>query len=449
MPRTFLFTWNPLKTPMDFSDWEQQNSWSCGKSNQPREGDGFFMVRLGSGIDRKGIFASGKITSSPWSEEWEDIEGKRHTGNQVGIKLVQIIDPETDSILDMEILNERVSDKSRMWNPQQSGTEIPQDLARKLEHVWQEYSHKFSEPRTIDDNKAIIIAVNPELDYQRGNEDVGNIDAHINHIIKEGAVFWSLVAPGDGNVSRFNYPEINHGYFYSVPDKAVTHEFDVEYIKAGSETFEEAGKYLIGARKIAWRNKSQRERYFWVKMSSISPLKKNRYLQDFKKARDGQPPKSQRNYIIVIDSDRNIQPKYTSDAKQPITQEEFETEISNEVEEVKKCSNKELIKRIEKTPLKPESKVINVLQPQRNQNIIEYAKRRAVGICQLCGSAAPFNDRDGNPFLEVHHIIWLSREGNDCIENAVALCPNCHRQMHILDLKKDREKLKAVARRTL
>ena len=39
-------------------------------------------------------------------------------------------------------------------------------------------------------------------------------------------------------------------------------------------------------------------------------------------------------------------------------------------------------------------------------------------------------------FLEVHHIKWLSNGGEDSVENALALCPNCHRQAHygVLDL---------------
>lgn len=56
---------------------------------------------------------------------------------------------------------------------------------------------------------------------------------------------------------------------------------------------------------------------------------------------------------------------------------------------------------------------------------------------------APFQDSMGNPFLESHHIDWLSREGKDSIENVMALCPNCHRKMHILDLEKDIKILKA------
>ena len=41
-------------------------------------------------------------------------------------------------------------------------------------------------------------------------------------------------------------------------------------------------------------------------------------------------------------------------------------------------------------------------------------------------------------------MIWLSRGGEDSTENTVALCPNCHTRMHILDEPEDVEKLKSV-----
>ncbi|MBS5788180.1 MAG: HNH endonuclease [Clostridioides difficile] len=48
---------------------------------------------------------------------------------------------------------------------------------------------------------------------------------------------------------------------------------------------------------------------------------------------------------------------------------------------------------------------------------------------------------NNEPYLEVHNIIWLSNGGNDDIDNTVALCPNCHKKMHILNLDKDIEHL--------
>jgi len=42
----------------------------------------------------------------------------------------------------------------------------------------------------------------------------------------------------------------------------------------------------------------------------------------------------------------------------------------------------------------------------------------------------------------VHHIEWLSRGGQDTIDNTAALCPNCHRKMHALDIESDKKLLK-------
>jgi 5-methylcytosine-specific restriction protein A len=82
----------------------------------------------------------------------------------------------------------------------------------------------------------------------------------------------------------------------------------------------------------------------------------------------------------------------------------------------------------------------------RDAFVAEYAKRRANGVCQLCGQKAPFNNKEGIPYLECHHIEWLSEGGSDTIENTVALCPNCHRKMHVLNLPSDKEKLKIQAK---
>jgi 5-methylcytosine-specific restriction protein A len=69
--------------------------------------------------------------------------------------------------------------------------------------------------------------------------------------------------------------------------------------------------------------------------------------------------------------------------------------------------------------------------------VSEYAKRKANGICQLCNMPAPFKNRDGDPFLEIHHIVPLAEGGQDTIDNVAALCPNCHRKMHELNLPAD------------
>jgi hypothetical protein len=86
-------------------------------------------------------------------------------------------------------------------------------------------------------------------------------------------------------------------------------------------------------------------------------------------------------------------------------------------------------------------------QKIRDKNIVIYVRERSRGICELCGLSAPFTDYFGNPYLEVHHVVWISRGGEDSINNAVALCPNCHRKMHVLDSPKDRAYLTQIAKK--
>ena len=80
----------------------------------------------------------------------------------------------------------------------------------------------------------------------------------------------------------------------------------------------------------------------------------------------------------------------------------------------------------------------------RDATIAAYVKKRANGQCQLCGMSAPFIDQYGEPYLECHHIEWLSKNGEDSIDNCVALCPNCHRKMHVLNDQEDIDILKKV-----
>jgi len=79
---------------------------------------------------------------------------------------------------------------------------------------------------------------------------------------------------------------------------------------------------------------------------------------------------------------------------------------------------------------------------ERDPWVKEYTLRRANGICQLCNLPAPFNKKNGDPYLETHHVIWLAEGGDDSIENTVSLCPNCHRKMHVVNSKADRNYLK-------
>lgn len=76
---------------------------------------------------------------------------------------------------------------------------------------------------------------------------------------------------------------------------------------------------------------------------------------------------------------------------------------------------------------------------QNKYHVMKYVLTKANGICECCGKPAPFAKQDGTPYLEVHHMRSLREGGTDSIDNTVALCPNCHRE---LEVGMDREKLK-------
>jgi|GEM_PF-628422 len=107
------------------------------------------------------------------------------------------------------------------------------------------------------------------------------------------------------------------------------------------------------------------------------------------------------------------------------------------VSQAKKLSDEELAKRAKSSRKKSGSRTVSQKQYARDPWVSENAKRKAKGVCQLCKEPAPFNKKNGDPYLEAHHIVWLSKGGEDTVENTVALCPNCHRKMHIVADGKD------------
>jgi 5-methylcytosine-specific restriction protein A len=81
-------------------------------------------------------------------------------------------------------------------------------------------------------------------------------------------------------------------------------------------------------------------------------------------------------------------------------------------------------------------------QYRRDPRIAAIAVLRAKGRCDRCGKDAPFISVRGIPFLESHHIIPRAEAGPDNLINVCAMCPNCHRGMHLAsDRLERRQKL--------
>ena len=65
----------------------------------------------------------------------------------------------------------------------------------------------------------------------------------------------------------------------------------------------------------------------------------------------------------------------------------------------------------------------------RSREIRQFALKRALGLCEYCGSSG-FKFPDGRIYLETHHVIPLSLDGLDSASNVAALCANHHREAH-------------------
>jgi 5-methylcytosine-specific restriction protein A len=65
----------------------------------------------------------------------------------------------------------------------------------------------------------------------------------------------------------------------------------------------------------------------------------------------------------------------------------------------------------------------------RDARIRAAVIKRAAGKCEYCGSQG-FRLRNGDRYLEAHHIVALAEQGPDTLENVIALCANHHREAH-------------------
>jgi len=107
-------------------------------------------------------------------------------------------------------------------------------------------------------------------------------------------------------------------------------------------------------------------------------------------------------------------------------------ELNRQVQKSLADGSEERKKRLEsRTVLIPETHVTISIVFKRNPDVIAEVLVRANGVCEKCKKPAPFIRRsDGTPYLEVHHIIRLTDGGEDTVDNAIAVCPNCHREVH-------------------
>lgn len=66
---------------------------------------------------------------------------------------------------------------------------------------------------------------------------------------------------------------------------------------------------------------------------------------------------------------------------------------------------------------------------RRDAAVRSYVIQRSKGRCEHCGTFG-FEMVNGFFYVEAHHVIALSAQGPDTVDNVIALCPEHHRQAH-------------------
>lgn len=111
--------------------------------------------------------------------------------------------------------------------------------------------------------------------------------------------------------------------------------------------------------------------------------------------------------------------------------ESIEEEFDTKVAASRKLSPAQRRERLASAPQKPTKIEVRTTAFRRNPDVAAEVLSRADGFCEGCRLPAPFlRAADGSPYLELHHVVRLAIGGDDTVENALALCPNCHRKAH-------------------
>ncbi len=107
--------------------------------------------------------------------------------------------------------------------------------------------------------------------------------------------------------------------------------------------------------------------------------------------------------------------------------DDFEDEVAASL----RLSSDERKKRLASASRKPAVVKIVTTNYRRNPDVVAEVLVLAGGVCHQCKQRAPFTKAStGEPYLEVHHRTPLANDGDDTVDNAIALCPNCHRKTH-------------------
>ena len=128
---------------------------------------------------------------------------------------------------------------------------------------------------------------------------------------------------------------------------------------------------------------------------------------------------------------RSVVHKFQNSLSAPVSTQVYESNFNAAIEMSKRDSSAAREMRLKSADTTPAVIITKTKTYLRNPDVVAEVLIRAAGNCELCKKPAPFQRKsDGTPFLEVHHKEQLAHGGKDTVQNAIAVCPNCHRKQH-------------------
>ena len=155
LQNTFILMWNPAISNYKIEEFEEQLrdmsegfydefSWAVWDHEQARDGDRFYMVKVGPGTN--GIVMNGTFTSEPY--QGEDWSGKGRTVFYMEMEIEEMIHPDRCPVLTSERLAEEIPDFD--WKGGHSGRILTEEQAEKVAILWNQFLKENSfifEPR--------------------------------------------------------------------------------------------------------------------------------------------------------------------------------------------------------------------------------------------------------------------------------------------------------------
>ncbi|WP_082151583.1 HNH endonuclease signature motif containing protein [Caenimonas sp. SL110] len=140
----------------------------------------------------------------------------------------------------------------------------------------------------------------------------------------------------------------------------------------------------------------------------------------------GRSPVTERRSEVAESAQEPAEPIFA-----PTQLAEVEQDLQRRIADSQNLSAADRLARLAASEPLPRRVCVDTTAFIRNADVIVEVLLRANGRCEGCSKPAPFiRASNRTPYLEVHHQTPLSQGGEDTVNNALALCPNCHRFRH-------------------